>query len=578
MANETRGILYEAITAVAIEQAMQQAGIAGSVYWNEKPATMNIEPDFTIGTHKDEPTHIVLVTASGSTKESEKKSWRNLGELQEAKAQLATIPTVLNLYFLSEVKAGISDAARRLYDTVLHIDQKPYAPPLAAWVKANLKNAAKDRDARRALLEASIATDPELARAMQQLVTDLAAALGHRNTELDPLWRMMRADYLASSPPPSARPTVVRRGLGKLLVLEPHVRQLVYDNYTKPRGIPVIDAPYAFDLGFFTKTVAGVRLEDREISGALALLGPTNCEAVLRQAPASMMTWVTPLRHLQRINTHVDFIEAHYDDVTNPDTLRELLEQCYDDPASLSGEPSDAKVWVFEIMISLLKAKSGKLQGYGVAELARDTGVSEFGSGGFVLPPFVQRTKMLKPEQLESLAEGLSSRFKSNVARSDLPGLRGKVKDWVIKENLEDRLLPYRNFEPLLWLLQTELERRGKQYTAKEPYVGWIGEYAEAGRKSGTTPFVKVGTTLIHWKSAHKGHCNDKTKELSARARSVKYQYDPETGAFTPRTDVTRLALIVDGDWTERHLQALSNAGWDSIVYPDEIAELVNSL
>jgi hypothetical protein len=295
-----------------------------------------------------------------------------------------------------------------------------------------------------------------------------------------------------------------------------------------------------------------------------------------------MVTWVTPLRHLQRINTHVDFIEAHYDDVTNLDTLRELLEQCYDDPASLSGEPSDAKVWVFEIMISLLKAKSGKLQGYGLAQLSADTGLAEMGAGAplvrFIIPKFVQREEMPKPEHMSLLVAGLAQRFSQDVTRSDLPGLRARAKDWVIKENLEDRLLPYRNFEPLLWLLQTELERRGKQYTAKEPYVGWIGEYAETGRKSGTTPFVKVGTTLIHWKSVSNAGKVHKKKELAARARNVRYQYNSNTKTFTRRSEVERLVLIVDGTFEDNDLRALAEAGWDSIVYPDEIAELVNSL
>ena len=98
------------------------------------------------------------------------------------------------------------------------------------------------------------------------------------------------------------------------------------------------------------------------------------------------------------------------------------------------------------------------------------------------------------------------------------------------------------------------------------------------GKKSATTPFVKVGTTLIHWKSSYASHPNDKTKELSARARSIKYQYHPATKTFTPRAGVTQLALILDGDWSDRHLQTLSSSGWDIIVYPDEISQLVSRL
>ena len=40
-----------------------------------------------------------------------------------------------------------------------------------------------------------------------------------------------------------------------------------------------------------------------------------------------------------------------------PETLHQHLKLCYDDPARLSGHKSDEKVWVFEILMSLLKQK-----------------------------------------------------------------------------------------------------------------------------------------------------------------------------------------------------------------------------
>ncbi|MBD2463937.1 hypothetical protein H6G89_23320 [Oscillatoria sp. FACHB-1407] len=422
-------------------------------------------------------------------------------------------------------------------------------------------------------------SDQGLSSAIASLAQDLAQALQRRKTELDPVWALMQIDYAKPHNPPKAKNTSVRRGLGKLLVLEPQLRQLVYAGYNKPTGVHVDNVPqYAWDLGFFKKSLVGAKVADKEIDGALALLGATACETVLQKAPQSMSIWINPLRDLGRVDAHVEFIENHYDQVTDPDSLEQLLVQCFNDPAGLSGVAGDEKVWIYEIMISLLKAKSGRLQGYGLAQLATDTGVPDFGAGGFVIPPFIQREKMLSPERLQALATGLAKRFAQNVSHSDIGKLRTKVEQWVIKENLEDRLIPYRNFEPLLWLLEAELTKQGKPYSPKVPYIGWVNEYAGTGKNSATTPFVKVGSTLIHWKSAHASHPNDKTKELSARARSVKYQYHPATKTFTPRAGVTQLALIVDGDWSDRHLQTLSSSGWDIIVYPDEIPQLINQL
>ncbi|MDB9525215.1 hypothetical protein PN498_04390 [Oscillatoria sp. CS-180] len=93
---------------------------------------------------------------------------------------------------------------------------------------------------------------------------------------------------------------------------------------------------------------------------------------------------------------------------------------------------------------------------------------------------------MLEPDHLRMLANGLANRFQTNVSREKVLALKAKVETWVIKENLEDRLIPYRNFEPLMWLLIAELRKQGKAYEAKKPYVGWINEYASTGKRSAT--------------------------------------------------------------------------------------------
>jgi hypothetical protein len=579
MANEVRGILFETITDAALRKAVKLSGFTGEVRWNEKPKGASVTPDFTIGKSLDEPSHVVLVTASGSSKESEKKSWRNLGEMQEVKAQMPGPPIVVNLYFKSELKQGVSAAAERLYDAILHIDKKSYHKPLESWVNGNLRNAAKTKEARREFLQESIKVDPILASAVANLAEDLSTALTQRKTDLESLWKLMQAEYVKPHAYPTARTTTVRRGLGKLSVLELHVRQLVYDYHTKLSSIPISKMPqYVFDLGFFNRTVGGARLIDPEIREVINLLGSRTCEEIFRRAPQSLHIWINPLRDLGRVDVHVDFVHKHYDDFVNPRRYKKLLIDCFNDPAGLSGEPGDEKVWVYETVVSLLKAKSDMRQGYGVAQLAVDTSTPEFGAGGFVLPPFVQRTKMLTTVQLDGLASGLSKRFAQDVAKNDIPKLKANVFGLVIKENLEDRLIPYRNFEALLWLLEAELERQGKAYTSKFPYGGWLNEYAEVGRASATTPFVRVGKTLIHWKSVSDAGKDHKRKELSARARNVKYQFHPKTKTFTHRADVEQLALIVDGTFTDADLKVLAESGWDIIVYPDQIKELVSRL
>ena len=582
MANETRGILYETITEEALRQAVTITDIPGIVRWNEKPDGMSVNPDFTIGVDKDEPSHLILVTASGSSHDSDKKFWRNLGELQEAKAQLQSSPRVINIFFKSEIKVNLNVVSHMLYDVVMIIDEKPYFPSIETWVKDNLKNIAKTKASRRDLLADDLKSNAQLAGAINLFVDDLAKVLNTRNSELDALWKIMHEDYLKTHDIPNARVTSVRRGLAKLMVLEPEIRKLVYTNNKRLASIPVAGLPeYIFDLGFFNKVIGGARLDDSEIKGVISLLGPEKCEAVLTKSPSSMMTWVNPLRNLERADVYADFVHENYDKIIDPDELRDLFIMCYTDPAKLSGIAGEERVWLFEILISLIKTKSGKLQGYGLSQISVDTGISEIGRGSNLmafLSKFTQRIELPNSENLRLLAKGISQRFSNDVTRSDLPHLKKTVVKWIIKENLEDRLIPYRNFEPLLQLLYTALEKQEVKWEAKATFKGWVGEYVQVTGTSATTPFVRVGDSLIHWKSVSDMGKVHKKKELAARARIIKYQYDTSTSTFTRRQGVKQLVLIVDGTFNDADLKILIEAGWDRIIYPDEIENFVMSL
>jgi hypothetical protein len=230
--------------------------------------------------------------------------------------------------------------------------------------------------------------------------------------------------------------------------------------------------------------------------------------------------------------------------------------------------------------MDLIKADTGKLQGFGYAQLASEIWDSTDVSSGYITIadwanclPNVD----LPDSVIKNVSEVIAKRIQA-ITKPRLMILGSKLIEVTQKSILEDRLIPYRNFEPLLWLLETELDKQNKPYAKKIPYEGWVNEYANVGKKSATTPFVKVGTTLIHWKTATDAGKVHKKKELSARARSIKYQYHPTAQTFSRRQGVDRLALIVDGTFNDSDLQTLASSGWDIIVYPDEIASLVSRL
>ena len=127
-------------------------------------------------------------------------------------------------------------------------------------------------------------------------------------------------------------------------------------------------------------------------------------------------------------------------------------------------------------------------------------------------------------------------------------------------------------------MLEDELKSQGKIYTGKSPLAGWINDYAGVGHKVATTPFVRVGNILIHWKTGSDAGKMHKRKELSARVRSTRYQYNVSNQTFSRRTGDDRFVLIVDGTFDDDDLRVLSESGWDEIIYPDEIPAFVKRL
>jgi hypothetical protein len=69
---------------------------------------------------------------------------------------------------------------------------------------------------------------------------------------------------------------------------------------------------------------------------------------------------------------------------------------------------------------------------------------------------------------------------------------------------------------------------------------------------------------------------NDKRKELCARAVALRYAWDADHDAYVPRPGVTHLVLVIDGTWTQSDVDALARAGWDEVLYFDELDRLVD--
>ena len=81
MAGERIGKTCEALFSVVLAEMKRQGKLRGNVFWNETPKGISVEPDFIIGQDLNHPDYVIMVTHSGSSKESNRKTWRNIGEL-----------------------------------------------------------------------------------------------------------------------------------------------------------------------------------------------------------------------------------------------------------------------------------------------------------------------------------------------------------------------------------------------------------------------------------------------------------------------------------------------------------------
>ena len=124
MAGERKGKTYEALVMVALQELKKRGKFKGEIFWNETPKGMTIEPDFTIGSNVDRPRFLILVTHSGSAKNSDMKFWRNMGELAEAKVCLPVIPKVFSITFDSVIKESLKLLQASAFDGQIVIGDK----------------------------------------------------------------------------------------------------------------------------------------------------------------------------------------------------------------------------------------------------------------------------------------------------------------------------------------------------------------------------------------------------------------------------------------------------------------------
>lgn len=590
MAGERKGKTYEALAKIALEELVKARKLKGKIFWNETPAGMSIEPDLLVGTDKDRPTHAFLITHSGAAGNSHMKFWRNMGELVEAKTCLPTVPRVFSIAFDSVIKADLKTLQEVAFDGQLIVGDLPYGKNIQKWVddhQAGLPKDANEKvDAIRAATKGKAGPgNPK--PLIDRLAKDIAQMLKTPpKPELEQFWAMERKRTKGQAP--KARQTFVRRGLGKLLVFE-DVGPIV-DLYAGKRVSQTLVPRYGIDLGFVGLSIGSVKPTDREIKNAVQCLGPERAAAVVARAPiAKVQAWVTTLRHVPHLEVMGRYVIDHFDLLAQARELKRALLQLYRKPTALvSSGPAGwppTTVWLLEYLVELVKAASGRANGFGYAQLGRqvmaagysrrtDGGNPRIWVGGFILSDWIRRghSEALADNDLEGIAVVLSGHLRQIGARRVAELVR-KVPPLVIKNTLEAKLLTYRGFEPLPTLIR-ESVREASLLRVDTAFA----KAAALGGQAGKSRVLKAKETLINWQSVSDAGRDHKKKELMGRAVALRYTWNAKMKRYTTRPGVKKLILVVDGTWKQEDLDALVRAGWDEIFYPDEMDKLAKAV
>jgi hypothetical protein len=564
MAGEKLGELFEAFTFCALKRLGYREDT--NLHWGKAPKDFSIECDFIVG-QLNKPETLLMLTNAGAGHNTHMKFWRDLAELFEAKRSFSPSPLVISLNLSAKVKAALKTAADAFADSVIRLDETPYGLSLLTSLDRLSEKAPSSRDGKVEFIEALIKKETSMKRVASEYAKTLNAHLTKKSNSPQQLWAVIQSHQGKVRKP---RVTSIRRGIGKMLLFS---HKEVERLFGKPNKILSKSEVPSFGTrnGFYTATIGGLKLVDPEILSVLQTFPMATIQTIMESAiPAESAAQWNTWKHSVRDNAYeekIEYITKHWRELRTPRGMLHHL-SCHNP----SGER-----WLLILLFEILKLHLGGRQSYGYARLAGDVGYREGIAGGYlVLFDWTNNKlkKSLPPKLLPDVATALAKRV-APITEAELNGLVDGLAHAAVRNLLEYKMLPYWKYEPLPAIITAALDQAKLPYKRVDRHPTFIGEYIEKPRSTATTPLILVKHSAIHWKTAHSGHCNDKTKELSARAQAVRVQF--AKGRFKER-GFRKLCLVLDGDFKANHISTLVSSGWDEIFYPDEMGELVKAI
>lgn len=615
MASERYGRAFEALVVHAARRACSK-GPKGEVRWNEAIPGQSVMPDVWISGPSGAPQVIFLVTHSGAPSASEKKFWRNVGELAEAKLLLGPPPVAISVLFDNAIKESLGELELRLFDKYLAI------PSLDAAHAAILSSVAEKVASGKSqppdfpdLIAALGKSDSRVRRSLGWLEDLLFTSIVRPETAPHAqLWDAIRKRRLIRPKGivPEARNTSVRRGIAKLLIAEAPEEFLRSLKVSK-------DAPsYLMSLGLVKKTINGLQVADGEVRSAMQFVSEDDLRKLfaLYQKNPGLQAVIRPLRHAAASAVRMQhYVTANWSELVRndgDDLYRHLQATHQGGPRLLSLGP-DVYVrpgWLFLMLTALLKAHRKRRQGFGYAKLIKK--LSELSDSTVTtMRRRARGLKLASPHELRAprtieyglrdwfygadrtnftlnefellacahvLAQELSSIDQDAVAELVVEASKIEASDQV-----ENILIPYNSFQPLKELVLMATGKAGLTPRIIQYFQNPLREQAVASGmklnvRAGATEIIQVGKTLVRWISVTDEGKDHKRKEFAGRGALLPMTWDANAAQYAGRSDVGKLVLVIDGTFEASDIDVLHRLGWDEIYYPDQIDKLVKAI
>jgi hypothetical protein len=559
----------EGLAVLALEKIFNEHN---KVHWHHTPEGMSIDPDIIIGADPNLPEIVVFVTHASAERAGEKKFWRTVQEVIEAK-HLESEPKVVSVLFAGSVKPGIKEAYKTLFDGVYHLEDTVEGDEISSYLidLVNESPAARE-DTCKNLLASNVSKGnfPH----WEAFENNIEKLIQNSHGSFHSI--MVSPNFQAKGRIPQYKPTSLRRSLAILLSFPEDVR----NNLEKCDVLT--EAPkHAILLGWLCQTINGYRIADEMLKQFLNTTRAETIQYLIEYTESNLKQYnqyIKSIQNIEVLDICGEWILEHFRGLCTTEGMSSAMNSIYSDVHKpLANKIPSNKApefhWLFQLVMTVLRTETQRRDGYGYSALAKDIGYATSGHGQIQLQivPFLQLKKPLPPELHSAVADV----FSQHLMRIGYKGINHLLTQSLFgfaTHIFNYQMIGYRFLNPIEWLLCKALGENGFDFQWPVDHISFISSDV-VGRTTSTGNMISIldGRIWVKCQSAYNGRI-DKRKELCGRVGAMKLVYT-ET-----ELKQKRFYLVIDGDFNELDLSLLAKAGWDGIYYYHEISKLIEDV